>query len=199
MIDEGYTKYQCYWTNQVAVSSTEVRELNLWRERLYELGLIGIYPNGIGFGNLSIRQDETLIISGTQTGELSKLMPKHYTKVTNFDWEKNTVTCVGEIQASSETLTHGAVYIANPEINAVIHVHHLQLWQKLLNQVSTTNKSCAFGTPEIARNIMELCQQKITKSQKIIIMSGHEEGIITFGKDLEEAGNTLLSFYRTLE
>ena len=198
MIDEGYIKYQCYWKKQASVSSTEIVELNLWRQQLYKLGLIGVYPNGIGFGNLSIRNNNTIIISGTQTGALRNLTAQHYTKVTNFDWQKNTVTCIGEIQASSETLTHGAVYTANPEIRAVIHVHHLQLWQKLLNRVATTNKNCAYGTPEMAKEIIRLCQQKTTKAQKIIIMSGHKEGIITFGQDLAEAGNILLAFYRDL-
>ncbi len=198
MIDEGYIKYQCYWTRQASVYSTEIVELNLWRQQLYKLGLIGMYPNGIGFGNLSIRDNKTIIISGTQTGGLSNLMPQHYTKVTNFDWEKNTVTCIGEIKASSETLTHGAVYTADPEIRAVIHVHHLQLWQKLLDRVATTKRNCAYGTPEMAKAIIRLCQQETTKAQKIIIMSGHEEGIITFGQDLTEAGNILLAFYQDL-
>ena len=198
MIDEGYIKYQCYWTRQASVSSTEIVELNLWRQQLYKLGLIGMYPNGIGFGNLSICDNKTIIISGTQTGGLSNLTAQHYTKVTDFDWQKNTVTCIGEIKASSETLTHGAIYTANPEIRAVIHVHHLQLWQKLLNKVGTTNKNCAYGTPEMAKEIIRLCQQETTKAQKIIIMSGHKEGIITFGQDLTEAGNILLTFYRDL-
>jgi hypothetical protein len=28
--------------------------------------------------------------------------------------------------------------------------------------------------------------------EKVIVMGGHKEGIITFGKSLNEAGNTLL-------
>ncbi|MDJ0531326.1 MAG: class II aldolase/adducin family protein [Xenococcaceae cyanobacterium MO_207.B15] len=195
MIDEGYIKYQCYWTNQPSVSSEEIKQLNFWRERLYKLGLIGIYPNGVGFGNISIRHNNTIIISGTQTGGISNLTTQHYTRVTDFDWEKNTVTCVGEIQASSETLTHGAIYTADPEVNGVIHVHHLPLWQKLMDKVPTTNRNCAYGTPEMAREIIRLCQETESKNQQIIVMSGHKEGIITFGKDLEEAGKILLDFY----
>ena len=195
MIDEGYIKYQCYWTNQPSVSSEEIKQLNFWRERLYKLGLIGIYPNGVGFGNISIRHNNTIIISGTQTGGISNLTTQHYTRVTDFDWEKNTVTCVGEIQASSETLTHGAIYTADPEVNGVIHVHHLPLWQKLMDKVPTTNRNCAYGTPEMAREIIRLCQDTEVKNQQIIVMSGHKEGIITFGKDLEEAGKILLDFY----
>ncbi|MGK7937859.1 MAG: class II aldolase/adducin family protein [Xenococcaceae cyanobacterium] len=196
MIDEGYVKYQCHWSDKPTVTSAEITELNQWRDRLYQLNFIGQYDNGIGFGNISIRdeQPEYFIISGTQTGGIPHLTEKHYTKVTEFDWEKNLVTCVGSIQASSEALTHAALYVANPEIRAVIHVHHLSLWQALLNKVPTTDINCAYGTPEMAQEIMRLCQENITNKLKIIVMSGHKEGIITFGKNLTEAGDILLNY-----
>ncbi|WP_414621230.1 hypothetical protein [Calothrix sp. CCY 0018] len=41
MIDEGYIKYQCNWLNSEPVSFDEIAELNQWRLKLYELGLIG--------------------------------------------------------------------------------------------------------------------------------------------------------------
>lgn len=200
MIDEGYIKYQCNWINQPSVSPTEIIELNHWRDRLYQFGLIGQYDNGIGFGNLSIRAPEkknnnSLIISGTQTGNLVCLKAEHYTKVTEFDLKKNSVTCIGLIQASSETLTHAAIYLANPEINAVIHIHHRQLWQKLIDRVPTTDRDCAFGTPEMAKDIIRLSQQDWAKQLKIIVMSGHEEGILIFGSNLDRAGNTLLKVF----
>ena len=198
MIDEGYVKYQCYWQNKPTVTLSEIAELNQWREKLYKLNLIGQYDNGIGFGNISIRdvQPECFIISGTKTGSIPHLTEQNYTKVTQFDWKQNFVTCVGSIQASSEALTHGALYVADSEIKAVIHVHSLPLWQKLINKVPTTNINCAYGTPEMAEEIMRLCQEDETKKLKIIIMSGHKEGIITFGKKITEAGNILLSYYQ---
>ena len=194
MIDEGYIKYQCYWLDKPTVNSAEIAELNQWRDKLYQLGLIGQYDDGIGFGNISVRdvQPECFIISGTQTGGIPHLTEKHYTKVTNFDWKQNFVACTGSIRASSEALTHAAVYVANPQINAVIHVHHLSLWQTLIDKVPTTNINCAYGTPEMAQEIMRLCQEDETQKQQIIVMSGHKEGIITFGKNLAEAGNILL-------
>jgi ribulose-5-phosphate 4-epimerase/fuculose-1-phosphate aldolase len=214
MIDEGYIKYQCHWTKQESVTSSLIAALNRSRNQLYQLGLIGQYDNGIGFGNLSCRinkenkilslnhnnltttQKPQFVISGTQTGGIPQLTAQHYTKVIDFDWEQNYVTCIGAIKASSESLTHGALYVANPEINAVVHVHHLQLWQNLLDRVPTTNPHCAYGTPEMAREIIELCQTHQCQQQPIIVMSGHEEGIITFGKDIDEAGNILLSYYQ---
>ncbi|VEP17569.1 Class II aldolase/adducin family protein [Hyella patelloides LEGE 07179] len=215
MIDEGYIKYQCHWTKQAAVTAEEIATLNQWRNQLYQLGLIGQYDNGIGFGNVSCRLKESkirpinpnqpttkqkpqFIISGTQTGGISQLTTQHYTKVTDFNWEQNYVTCVGAIKASSESLTHGALYVANPEINAVIHIHNLALWQKLLDVVPTTNPNCAYGTPEMAEDIIKLCQQLECQQQKIIVMSGHKEGIITFGNSIQKAGNILLNYYRNI-
>ena len=201
MIDEGYIKYQCHWIKQPSVTSAEIVELNYWRKQFYDLGLIGQYDNGIGFGNISVRfpQQDSWIISGTQTGGLPILEAQHYTRIVDFDWEQNSVTCQGLIKASSETLTHAGIYTANPEVNAVIHVHHLQLWQKLINRVPTTNPHCAYGTPEMAREIIRLCQQDEVRQQQIVVMSGHEGGILTFGNNLAEAGNTLLKYFPSFE
>jgi L-ribulose-5-phosphate 4-epimerase len=200
MIDEGYIKYQCRWTLVDAIAEQDILELNFWRQQLYQLGLIGEYDDGIGFGNLSIRlpQSQQLIISGTQTGGLADLTAQHYAKVIDYNWQQNYVTCEGLSQASSETLSHGAIYQALPEINAVVHVHHQQLWSELLGRVPTTNPDCAYGTPEMAEEIISLCQQPVTQQAKIIAMSGHESGILTFGFDLNQASETLLQHFATI-
>ena len=201
MMDEGYIKYQCHWTSKASVTPQEIVALNQWRDRLYQLGLIGQYPNGIGFGNLSQRlnSQNQFIVSGTQTGGIPQLNAQHYTQVIDFDWEQNYVTCVGAVKASSESLTHGALYSADSHINAVIHVHNLALWQTLINTVPTTNPDCAYGTPEMAEEIVRLCNNAQTQQQKIIVMSGHQEGIITFGNTIDEAGNTLLHYWNQLK
>ena len=197
MIDEGYVKYQCNWIKSEAIDLNEIAELNKWRNKLYELGLIGEYENGIGFGNISIRcsQPEQFVVSGTQTGNLPVLNEQHYTRVTNFDLEQNSLTCYGPIKASSESLTHGTLYQIDPKVNAIIHVHNLELWQELMYKVSTTEKNVSYGTPEMAKEIIRLFKQDNLIDKKILVMSGHEEGIISFGENLEEAANILLDRY----
>jgi len=37
-------------------------------------------------------------------------------------------------------------------------------------------------------------EQKDVRIEKIIIMGGHKEGLITFGRDLDEAGEVLLKY-----
>jgi L-ribulose-5-phosphate 4-epimerase len=44
----------------------------------------------------------------------------------------------------------------------------------------------------MAKEIKRLFEETSLRSEKIIVMGGHEEGIISFGKNLEEAANVML-------
>ena len=136
---------------------------------------------------------KTFLISGTATGGLSTLNESHYSLVTNYNLSTNTVTCEGPLKASSESLTHALIYECAETINAVIHIHNLNLWNKLIYEVPTSNEKIAYGTPEMANEIKRLFDETTLIKEKIIVMGGHQEGIISFGKDLEEAGNILLN------
>ena len=123
MIDEGVTKYQCDWQHTPALPTELVAELNSWRNRLYDEGLIGYYKrHGVGFGNVSVREGDSdkFIVSGTQTGHIARTDENHYSRVTDYDIETNHVGCEGPIQASSEALTHAAIYALDPAIRAVV-------------------------------------------------------------------------------
>jgi ribulose-5-phosphate 4-epimerase/fuculose-1-phosphate aldolase len=198
MIDEGVVKYSCEWVLGEKVALELINSLMQWRDHIHQLGLIGVYDQGIGFGNISIRISDTLqfIISGSQTGHLAHLEPQHYTVVTDFNIEQNYLTCCGPIQASSESLTHAAIYSVQPQINAIIHVHHPQLWQHLLYQIPTTRKQVKYGTPAMAAEMFRLFEEENLIQQKILVMAGHEDGFLTFGKDLNEAGEILMQYYK---
>lgn len=196
MIDEGYIKFNCEWIQTEALIKENLDDLNNWRDRLYSLQLIGAYDNGIGFGNISQRTVKNqFIVSGSATGNLEKLDAKHYSKVIDYSIKKNSLICEGPVKASSESLTHASIYENDPSVKAVIHIHHLELWNHLKDAIPTTRKEVPYGTPEMAYEIDRLFKMTNVRDQKIIAMAGHEEGIISFGKNLKEAGEILLSYY----
>jgi len=195
-IDEGYVKYACEWLHTTPLPTHFLTSMNRWRQQLYQLQLIGYDEQlAVGYGNISIRHPKKpaqFIISGTQTGHLQTLDNQHYTVVKGFDIEQNTLTCEGPIKASSESLTHAAVYLLNSENCAVIHAHHRPIWEWYRDKLPTTKPSVSYGTPEMALEIERLYRETNVAQRKALIMSGHQDGIITFGKTLEEAGTILL-------
>jgi ribulose-5-phosphate 4-epimerase/fuculose-1-phosphate aldolase len=193
-MDEGYIKYHCNWIKSDVIHPEQIEEINKWRTLLFDEGYIGMYENGIGFGNISIRVDENLfLVSGSATGGIRHLTAAHYALVTDYNFALNQLTCKGMTMASSESLTHAAIYACSKETNAVIHVHHKEKWTSLLHKAATTNTSIPYGTPEMAYAIQDLISGKKIGENKIIAMGGHEEGLIAFGKKLEEAATTILA------
>ena len=195
MMDEGYTKYQCDWRQAPALPADSVAELNAWRNRLHEQGLIGYYPqHRVGFGNVSIREGDSgaFIISGTQTGHIETTDERHYARVTRCDIEANRVYCEGPVQASSEALTHAAIYALEPGIRAVVHVHDAALWHALVDRIPTTASEIGYGTPEMALEFGRLYAQTAFAEQGVAVMGGHEEGLVAFGEDIEQAARRIL-------
>ena len=74
----------------------------------------------------------------------------------------------------------------------MIHCHDSVLWRTLLDRVPTSSKAVAYGTPEMAYEIMRLFKASEVRSRKILVMAGHEGGIVTFGKNLEDAFRVLM-------
>ena len=192
-MDEGYTKFNCNWIRSEPVPEKHIKELNILRDKLYFLDLIGADENGIGFGNISIRfKNNTFIITGAATGRLNKMNESHYVLVNQYDLANNSLICTGPVKASSESLSHAAVYECSPQTNAVIHVHNIGMWEKLIYKVPTTSEDVPYGTPEMANEIKRLFNETPVTVEKILVMGGHREGIIAFGPTLEEAGKILI-------
>ncbi len=194
MKNEGFIKFRCVWKKTKPVHFAERKNLNFWRCKLRRMGLIGVDRNGIGFGNMSVRitSGGKFMITGTQTARLSNLTAKNFTRVTGYNFRKNQVACEGPAKASSESMTHAAIYRTAKKANAVIHVHCLKLWKKLLNRAPTSNEHAAYGTPEMAKDVFRLLRETDLRERKIMVMGGHREGVVAFGRNIEEAANTLL-------
>lgn len=197
-MDEGYIKFQSSWKKTSPFLEKKLETLCHFRQKLFDLNLIGAYGNGIGFGNISrrIKGTNQFYISGSATGNLKKLNENHFSKVTDVNIDKNELTCEGPIIASSESMSHAVIFENCKWVNGVIHVHHLGLWESLLHQVPTTSKSATYGTPEMAYSIIDLLQNSDLTAQKIFVMEGHIEGIFSFGKDLQDAFDVLFEYYQ---
>ncbi len=194
MKETGVIKFNCNWIKSEPLAPALLIDLNSWRNRMFELGFIGVNDEDIGYGNISIRLNENeFIISGSATGKLTNLTNEHYTKVVEYDLEKNSLSAVGPILASSESLTHAVIYEYDRSINAIIHIHNTTMWNQLMNKVPTTNKNVEYGTPAMAMEMIRLFDESDLRKQKVLVMAGHQDGIISFGKDLNEAGNQLLN------
>jgi ribulose-5-phosphate 4-epimerase/fuculose-1-phosphate aldolase len=169
-------------------------ELNAHRRKLLQLGLIGVDPNGIGFGNLSVRDDATdnFYITGSATGGIHELTLADCAKVVECDFDRNRIRYEGSALPSSESLTHAAIYESDATAGAVMHCHDSKLWAAVLNEAPTTSKAADYGSAEMANEIMQLFTCTDVESRKIVVMAGHEAGILTFGKDLEEAFAVLM-------
>ncbi|NKI36616.1 class II aldolase/adducin family protein [Wenzhouxiangella sp. XN79A] len=194
MIDEGYTKYRVDWQLDDPVPAEEVAALDAWRRRLYAAGLVGHDPeHDVGYGNISVRAGDGFIISGTRTGHIVETDARHYSRVTDYSIDDNVVTCRGPVQASSEALTHAAIYELDAAIGAVVHVHSRPLWTTCKGVLPTTGASIPYGTPDMAREFQRLYRETALAADGVAVMAGHDDGIIAFGRDIEEGAERILA------
>jgi len=212
MKSEGYVKYHAGHTNESIKEAPGWKELNEARVSLHKLGLIGVYDNGVGFGNLSVRysagdplprtaaepsegRKNAFLISGTSTGAKQALELRDYCLVVSFDIAHNNVASRGMIQASSESMTHGAVYSACSGVNCVIHIHSRKIFDGMIHdKYPSTAADAAFGTPEIAFAAGECVKHIGAEGQ--IVLSGHDEGVVAYGTSIKSAFELIMDLYK---
>ncbi|MBC7428402.1 MAG: class II aldolase/adducin family protein [Bacteriovorax sp.] len=205
VIDDGVIKYdRSNFTPCDCLSQEEFSELEYWRKILFNLNLIGEYPEArIGFGNMSVVKDYSefaksthpqFVISGTQTGKFADLNGKQYTRVLDYNICELKIKMMGAIEASSEALTHAAIYDANPKIKSVFHIHSAEIWNKMIkDHLDHTDASIPYGTVEMA----EATQKCIAgKNSGVFCMHGHEDGVVIYGTSMKETGELTLALHQ---
>jgi ribulose-5-phosphate 4-epimerase/fuculose-1-phosphate aldolase len=200
MQEEGVIKFDLEFTAAAASPVPGLEELNAWRCIFRQLGLIGQDParyGGCGFGNISrrlppydaARSHPSFVISGSQTGHLAELSSAGFATVSECDAERNRVVASGPIRPSSESLTHGAVYNVRADIRIIFHVHSPTIWRRAaLLGLPVTDPMVLYGTPAMAREVA----RKIDSGAGVLVMGGHEDGVIAFGHTADEAGTALM-------
>lgn len=186
---DGYIKFHCIHTtaewnsSQLPVTPdllAQFQEVDTFRTKVFDQGFIGIYENGIGFGNLSFRHGNNFIITASATGGARELGITGYTLVNGVDIAQNTVRSLGPLPASSETMSHASVYQNSPQANYVLHIHNIVLFNFLKERNAlSTPENIAYGTPKMAEEIGAIVRQN--PAEAAIVMRGHEEGILIYG------------------
>ena len=202
---EGIVKYQCDFTPAPALPLSVINELNAWRKLMVITGLIGQDANrygGYGYGNISRRLDTLVrgdglhpfLITGTQTGGKADLLAEDYVVVTACYAMENRLVAEGPIKPSSEALTHGAVYALDSQILWVIHTHSPEIWHNAEALGVPMTANVPYGSPEMAAEVKRLYAESDLPEKRIFGMTGHEDGIVTYGRTAEEAGFTMLAY-----
>lgn len=195
---EGVTKFRLDFKPGSPAPWSLIAPLNAWRSVLHRLGLVAQDPEryeGIGFGNVSVRSPAdkpAFWISGTQTGHIPVLDAAHYCGVLDYDLCQNSVSAEGSIPPSSESLTHAALYHADPDIRCVLHVHSPELWRQAdYLGIPIIDRGIAYGTPDMAEAVGRLAATM--SGAGILAMAGHPDGIVAFGTDVDDTATALIT------
>lgn len=197
---DGVVQYQSLRRDGLPAWTPELQALNAARTRLFDHGLVGTYPDGVGYGNLSIRSNgDAFVITGSGTGAQRVLEHQHYCLVERFSLAGNQVWAIGRIDASSESMTHGALYAAHPNICCVIHVHSRRMFDRLLaTDTPATPSDVPYGTPAMAYAVKDLARKQ-SNLPALLVMAGHDEGLVAFGADVVSTLMRVLDAFQTTQ
>jgi len=178
-------------------------DLLAWRELMMRLQLIGQQPDryaGYGFGNLSQRisdeQDKNaeFIISASQSAHLSHENPAAWSTIDVVNFERFWVEARSKQPPSSETLTHAAIYAAEPKANWVLHAHNPEIWRnaKAL-KLPAIAEHVPYGSMAMTRAVAMLLQTHLSRPL-VFVTLGHEDGVFALGATARDTGGLLVSY-----
>jgi len=209
MYDEGVIKFSARHEPRALEPSRYgalACTLTAWREIFALTQLVGQDParyGGAGYGNVSgrvgapstARGRRGFLVTGTQTGGSTCVGLSEYCVVTRYDLAANRVESFGPIVPSSESMTHGAIYDLSTQIRFVFHAHTPIIWRRAAAlRIPITDPSVPYGTPEMGREMHRLFTTSTLPELQILAMGGHEDGVIAFGRDAEEAGQAMMRY-----
>lgn len=194
---EGVVKYALDFRPGPALPAAVLAPLIHWQRALGAHGLVGRDParyDGLAYGNLSLRLDDGgFAISASQSADVAEPTPQHYARVCDWDCAGNRVAATGPAPPSSESLSHAALYDADPAIRCVLHLHSAPIWQQRARLgIASTAAGIAYGTPAMAAAVARLYRAHGFAGHGSLAMAGHVDGVLCFGRDADEAGDQVL-------
>lgn len=192
---EGVIQYVLHHEAGCPPDPAVISALEAVRSDLFARGLIGRDPrryDGLGYGNVSCRAGSGFVISGTQTGHLPALADNQYVTVSGWDIPCFALRSYGDVKPSSEAMTHAMLYDALPDAGAILHVHAPEAWHRLrLSGFPETPPEAGYGSPAMVSAVAALAIRHGWRDEGVMVMAGHQDGLIAFGADLA-GGHRLL-------
>lgn len=200
-MDEGVIKFQLRFTPGSLPDRLPLAELIAWQRIMHRLGLLGRDParyGGLAYGNLSRRLPGMgFVVSASQAADHNPPTAQGYCLVTAWDCAGNRLTAEGPSRPSSESLTHAALYDADPAIGCIIHGHSPEIWQRRgALGLATTRPEVTYGTPEMASEMIRLYREHGFHGRGVLAMGGHQDGIVSFGRTCDDAGGEMVRALR---
>ncbi len=181
-----------------SIDIEQFTQLAAWRTILRQLDLIGRHPHrydGFAYGNLSVRDHadpQRFYITASQTGGDVDFDLAQLVRIDRWDAERFDVCATGVAPPSSESITHGMVYAADPTIAWVMHVHTPIIWRKALQLgLPVTAEDVSYGSPAMANAVSALLRQHRTRPLAFATL-GHEDGVFVCGATAHETGACLV-------
>ncbi len=192
---DGYIKFIVeHWETVAVCTDDAISNLIKFRTEIFDRGWIGVLPDGVGFGNLSMRMGGSFIITGNATGQHRVLNSSYFAKVLSYDAEQNICISEGPRKPSSESGTHAVIFEVLPDINVILHIHNTTVWKKIIKTGFSTTKDVEYGTPEMAEAVKKLIQQPEVQKAGVFAMKGHEDGVVFFGERIEKIRTTFIQY-----
>jgi L-ribulose-5-phosphate 4-epimerase len=205
--DEGVINFKAQHQHSLLSTrtySTLSQELSAWRSLFWTLQIIGQNHQryqGAGYGNVSARitpfniarGHRPFMITGTQTGHKESLSLDEYSIVTQYQLHTHTLSSYGQLLPSSESMTHAALYDLNPCVRYIFHAHAPCIWHQAKNlKLPITAANIAYGSLEMVYAVQRLYQQGKFSLGQVLVMKGHQDGVMSCGTTAEEAGQALI-------
>ncbi len=205
---EGVIRFEALHTARMLdprVHGDTARALAAWREVLARLRVLGRDADryqGFGFGNVSARVGpmgdvprgrRRFLVTGSQTGGRIDVTLDDFCLVERWDTAANRVWSEGMVPPSSESLTHGALYDVGADVRVVLHGHAPEIWRhaRALG-LPVSRPEIENGTPAMAAEVVRMWRESTLASVGLLVMGGHEDGVLAFGRAPDEAGGVLV-------
>jgi len=200
MLNEAILTYNLKFNKTDEITLKECNKVEKVRGRLFSLGLISSNSDGISFGNISLRykKKNSFVMTSSKTGEYPKLTPSYYSLVKKIDFKNFTTYAVGPSKPSIDSISHGAIYELDSNINAVIYINNEKIWNYMLQNDYLLMTEDSYNSPQMLKDIKKVYKDIDPFLNNIFAIKNDKGGVLAFGKTLSQAEKSIYEVLKNI-